>query len=140
MRHSLPAERDAFVGRATPLRELARRFDAGARLVSVLGIGGTGKTRLAHALRLELARRLSGRRLVLRSVAGARTSTASSRAVAQALDVPLGRDDPVAQLGNAIAGRGRCLVILDNFEQVGAPCRGDARPLARSRRARRASS
>jgi predicted ATPase len=39
-------------------------------------------------------------------------------AVAQGLDVPLGRDDPVVQLGHAIAGRGACLVILDNFEQV----------------------
>ncbi|MFC2172752.1 tetratricopeptide repeat protein, partial [Acidobacteriota bacterium] len=32
--------------------------------------------------------------------------------------VPLGKDDPVIQLGHAIAGRGRCLVVLDNFEQV----------------------
>ena len=39
-------------------------------------------------------------------------------AVAQGLDVPLGKDDPVTQLGHAIAGRGQCLVILDNFEQV----------------------
>ncbi len=47
IRHSLPAERDAFVGRSEPLAELARRFDSGARLVSVLGIGGAGKTRFA---------------------------------------------------------------------------------------------
>ncbi|MBL8307059.1 MAG: hypothetical protein JNM33_10205, partial [Rubrivivax sp.] len=47
LRHSLPAERDAFVGRRDTLQELARRFDEGARLVSLLGIGGTGKTRLA---------------------------------------------------------------------------------------------
>src|SRR6185436_11924021 len=39
-------------------------------------------------------------------------------AVAQGLDVPLGKDDPVSQIGNAIAGRAHCLVILDNFEQV----------------------
>jgi predicted ATPase len=32
--------------------------------------------------------------------------------------VPLGQSDPVVQLGQAIAGRGNCLVILDNFEQV----------------------
>jgi len=32
--------------------------------------------------------------------------------------VPLGIDDPVVQLGHAIAGRGPCLVILDNFEQI----------------------
>ena len=44
--HSLPAERDAFVGRREPLAELARRLEAGARLISVLGLGGTGKTRL----------------------------------------------------------------------------------------------
>ena len=43
---------------------------------------------------------------------------ASLHAVAQGLDVPLGKDDPVIQLGHSIAGRGKCLVILDNFEQV----------------------
>jgi tetratricopeptide (TPR) repeat protein len=32
--------------------------------------------------------------------------------------VPLGKSEPVHQLGAAIAGRGSCLVILDNFEQV----------------------
>jgi predicted ATPase len=39
-------------------------------------------------------------------------------AMAQALGAPLGASDPVAQLGEMLAGRGRCLVILDNFEQV----------------------
>jgi predicted ATPase len=40
--------------------------------------------------------------------------------VAGVLDVSLGKTDPVSQLGNAIAGRGRCLMILDNFEQLTA--------------------
>ncbi|MBK8738304.1 MAG: adenylate/guanylate cyclase domain-containing protein [Betaproteobacteria bacterium] len=44
--HSLPAERDSFIGRAEVLAKLQGRFDYGARLVSVLGVGGTGKTRL----------------------------------------------------------------------------------------------
>jgi predicted ATPase len=39
-------------------------------------------------------------------------------AVAGSLGVQIGRGDPVEQLGHAIAGRGRCLMILDNFEQV----------------------
>lgn len=36
----------------------------------------------------------------------------------KALDVPLGEDDPVVQLGHAIARRSRCLVLLDNFRKV----------------------
>ena len=39
-------------------------------------------------------------------------------AVAQGLDMALGRSDPVQQIAAAIAGRGSCLVVLDNFEQV----------------------
>ena len=46
-RHTLSAEHDAFVGRRSTLQELARRFDGGARLVSLLGIGGCGKSRMA---------------------------------------------------------------------------------------------
>ena len=38
--------------------------------------------------------------------------------MAQGLDLPLDRSEPVAQIGRALAGRGLCLVILDNFEQV----------------------
>src|SRR5262249_37545450 len=34
------------------------------------------------------------------------------------LDIPLSKEDPVVQLGHALVGRGPCLVILDNFEQV----------------------
>jgi predicted ATPase len=32
--------------------------------------------------------------------------------------VPLGKADPLLQVGDALAGRDDCLVILDNFEQV----------------------
>ncbi len=117
IRHSLPAERDAFVGRKTMLQELARRFDGGARLVTLLGIGGCGKTRLAtHFGWLELGSFPGG--VWFCDLAPARDAEGVAYAVAQGLDVPLGKDDPVTQLGHAIAGRGACLVVLDNFEQV----------------------
>jgi predicted ATPase len=48
----------------------------------------------------------------------ARSVEGIASAVAGRLGVPLGREDPIEQLGHAFAGRGRCLVILDNFEQV----------------------
>ena len=48
MRHNLAPERDAFIGRSTELRALAHKLDGGARLLTVLGPGGTGKTRLVR--------------------------------------------------------------------------------------------
>ena len=115
--HSLPAERDAFVGRREPLADLARRLNAGARLVSVLGIGGTGKTRLVTRFGWSALGDFPGG-VWFCDLSQARSLDGIVYAVAQGLDVPLGKDDPVTQLGHAIAGRGKCLVILDNFEQV----------------------
>ncbi len=117
IRHSLPAEGDAFVGRAQALVDLSRRIQSGARLVSVLGVGGTGKTRLVTRYGRSWLGEFPGG-VWFCDLATARGVDGIASAAAQGLDVPLGRDDPVAQLGHAIAGRGRCLVILDNFEQV----------------------
>ncbi|HSN34116.1 MAG TPA: tetratricopeptide repeat protein, partial [Ideonella sp.] len=117
VRHNLPAERDVFVDRQTTLAELARRFEQGARLVSILGIGGTGKTRLATRFAWSWLGDFPGG-IWFCDLSAARDVDGIVRAVADALDVPLGRDDAVTQLGHAIAGRGRCLIVLDNFEQV----------------------
>ena len=116
MPHSLPADRDAFVGRHADLRELARRLDDGARLVTVLGIGGAGKTRLVKRFGWTRLGDFPGG-VWFCDLTEARSIDGIAAAVARSLDVPLAAD-PIAQLGNAIAGRGRCLVILDNFEQV----------------------
>jgi predicted ATPase/class 3 adenylate cyclase len=117
MRHSLPSESDAFVGRTDALAQMSRRIQSGARLVSVLGIGGTGKTRLV----LRYGRSWLGEYpggVWFCDLAPARGVDGIVSAVAQGLDISLGSDDPVVQLGRAIAARGTCLVILDNFEQV----------------------
>lgn len=117
LRHSLPAERDAFVGRRSALQELARRFDAGARLVSVLGIGGAGKTRLATRFGWSWLGDFPGG-VWFCDLAPARGVEGLVSAVAQGLQLPLGSDDPVQHIGQAIAGRGPCLVLLDNFEHL----------------------
>ena len=115
--HSLPSEPDAFIGRADALRTLATLIAAGTRLVNVHGMGGSGKTRLA----LHYGWRWLGDFATgcwFCDLSQARDLDGLVRAVAQGLQIPLGRADAVAQLGQAIAGRGECLVILDNFEQV----------------------
>jgi predicted ATPase/class 3 adenylate cyclase/Tfp pilus assembly protein PilF len=115
--HSLPAERDAFVGRRESLAKLQARFDDGARLVSVLGIGGSGKTRLVTRFGWDSLAQFPGGAWFC-DLAQARSLDGIVHAVAQGLGLSLGKDEPVTQIGHAIAGRGHCLVILDNFEQV----------------------
>jgi len=117
LRHSLPAERDRFVGRGLALRELADRIHAGSRLVSILGPGGTGKTRFVQRFAWNWLGDFAGGAWFC-DLSQARSLDGIFHAVAQGLGVTLGRADPLEQLGNALAGRGPCLVILDNFEQV----------------------
>lgn len=114
---SLPVEPDAFVGRNDDLLALAALVDGGGRLVSILGPGGTGKTRLVTRYAwLWLGAYPGG--VWFCDLSDARSVNGIVAAVSRTLDVALGPGDSVEQLGHALAGRARCLVILDNFEQV----------------------
>lgn len=120
--HRLPAERDPFVGRIGTLARLAQSLAGQARLVTLLGMGGIGKTRLA----LRHARRWLGDYpggAWFCDLAAARGLDGVVHAVAQGLDIALGKTDPVRQIAAAIASRGPCLVIVDNFEQVAVHAR-----------------
>jgi hypothetical protein len=113
----LPAERDAFVGREVDVTAISRLVDDGARLVNLTGIGGTGKTRLAVRYAWASLGAWAGGAWFCDATT-ARAVPGICNAVGMAMDVPLTDADPVVQLGNAIRGRGRCLVVVDNFEQV----------------------
>src|SRR5690349_7630104 len=56
---NLPGQLGSFVGRGRELREV-RRLLAGARLVTLTGMGGTGKTRLALRATLDVRRAFPG--------------------------------------------------------------------------------
>lgn len=114
--NSLPAERELMIGRSAELLALDRQYRDGARLITITGAGGMGKTRLA----LRYAWNWLGEHpggVWFCDLSSALSADGLDFAVSQGLGVPLGKD-PVAQLARAIAGRGRCLVVLDNFEQV----------------------
>jgi predicted ATPase/DNA-binding winged helix-turn-helix (wHTH) protein len=114
-----PAERDSFVGRDAELHSLAQQWVGGARLVTLTGAGGSGKTRLARRYALKSFEVWPGG-VYFCDLSEARSQDGICFAMASALGVQLTGEDPVALLGHAIAGRGRCLLILDNFEQVSA--------------------
>ena len=112
---SVPAERDRLVGLGKELGALAERLGAGARLVTVLGPGGVGKTRLA--LHFARNRQAGGASAWFCDLSAAWTLDAIAAAVASALELPLDTD-PIARIGRGLAHRGDVLIVLDNFEQV----------------------
>lgn len=109
------AGRDQFVGRAADLAAMHKRLAGGARLLTLKGPGGTGKTRLARRYGAEQEAAWPGG-VVFCDLTEAHTGDAVVAAVAQALELASGAGD--AQISAALAGRGKALLILDNLEQV----------------------
>jgi predicted ATPase/Tfp pilus assembly protein PilF len=116
-RHTLPGEPDQLIGREAELAGLGREIDRGARLITIVGPGGMGKTRLALRYGWHGLEAWTGG-VWFCDLAEAKGVDGIVTGVAAGLGVPLGKEDPIEQLGHAIAGRGRSLIILDNFEQV----------------------
>ncbi|MBL8742203.1 MAG: ATP-binding protein, partial [Myxococcales bacterium] len=113
MRHAA----GTFVGRSSELERLARLLEEGKRLITIWGVGGIGKSRLAH----EFAA-LSSRRSWTVDVAEAAGAEGLTMALARALGVPVGsaraNKDIVSQLGRSIASRGDALIVLDGFDHL----------------------
>src|SRR5918911_2495518 len=114
---TIPAPPTPLLGRErelATLAELCRREDV--RLVTLTGIGGIGKTRLA----IELARRLApefrdGARMA--DLASIHDPALVPRALLQALDLPDAAQDPEEALVQALGGA-QLLLLVDNLEQV----------------------
>ena len=114
---NLPVRLDSFFGREPEIEDLEKRVAEGQRLITLLGAGGTGKTRLSQRFGGKMLAQFPGG-VWFADLTEARSLSGILSAMGTALDVPLTQKDPEAQLANAIMGRGRVLIILDNFEQV----------------------
>ncbi len=116
---NLPVEVDEFVGRDAEFNDLNRLLSGGdARLVTIVGPGGVGKTRLVTRLGLlNLDNYPDGVWLV--ELADVTDPAGVAPAIAAALRMPHlpSGDDPLAALSTFLASR-TCLLLLDNYEQV----------------------
>ncbi|HEU5099909.1 MAG TPA: tetratricopeptide repeat protein, partial [Roseiflexaceae bacterium] len=137
LRHNLPAQTTPFIGREIELTELAQLLAVpNIRLVTILGPGGMGKTRLAIALAEQLAaaeRYPDGVCFV--SLAAVEAMEHLVPALAEALDFPLdtGKQQtrsPRQQVSDYLSEK-QLLLILDNLEQLigGADAVGDVAEL-----------
>jgi predicted ATPase/DNA-binding winged helix-turn-helix (wHTH) protein len=113
--HNLPSDRTPLLGRDGAIDSAAGAL-AAHRLVTLLGIGGSGKTRLAVAAGRSVVERFSGGVWFV-DLVPVDDERSIAVAIAHACGVALSPGDAPAQLARALAER-RCLVILDNAEHV----------------------
>jgi predicted ATPase/DNA-binding SARP family transcriptional activator len=116
--HNLPAPPSRLIGRETELEEIVALLgQPHARLLTLIGPGGVGKTRLALAVASELANELADG-VCFVSLAAVRELELVIPAIARALGIREEPDStPLAQLRAVLADR-HLLLVLDNFEQV----------------------
>ena len=119
-RHNLPVQLTSFVRRDAELAELAALTE-GARLVTLTGSGGCGKTRLAlHAAAGRVGEHADG--VWLAELAALRDPTQVAAAVADAAQARLrGPDNGPAELAGVIGHRD-LLLVLDNCEHLIGAC------------------
>jgi predicted ATPase/DNA-binding SARP family transcriptional activator len=115
--NNLPSFASSFVGRRRELDELSRAFER-ARLVTLTGVGGSGKTRLA----IEFAHRaaLTGRYpdgVWLVEFAGVSHSDDVGSVVATALGLSMPGEPWIDAVVKQLSDR-RLLLVLDNCEHV----------------------
>jgi predicted ATPase/DNA-binding SARP family transcriptional activator len=115
-RHNLPAPVSSFVGRETELAEVERLLRE-SRLVTLTGVGGVGKTRLAVEASARAAPDFADG-VVFVDLSGLVEPARVAGHVAGVLDVREQPDTPVADQLAASLRDSELLLVLDNCEHL----------------------
>ena len=115
--NNLPTQVSVFLGRDAELRDLRTLIDDKTRLITLIGPGGMGKTRLAlQAAADQLDRFDDG--LFFVDLTAERDPNGVFSAIVRAIGLErVGEALPLDALKSGLAGK-HMLLLLDNFEQV----------------------
>jgi hypothetical protein len=114
-RAALPTPRTALVGREAEVREVVELLSGGARLLTLTGPGGCGKTRIALAAAAGLEGAFPDG-VYFVPLDGVADADAMAGLVADTLDAPAALSTR-ERLAQQLADR-RLLLVLDNLEQI----------------------
>jgi predicted ATPase/class 3 adenylate cyclase len=117
LRHNLPLQATSFVGRAAELAELRSLVSGGSRLVTIVGPGGIGKSRLALQVAAEAVDG-AGDGVWLVELAPVADPELVARTVAAVLQFREEPGRPMLDTLVDVVGDRYLLVVLDNAEHV----------------------
>jgi predicted ATPase/DNA-binding XRE family transcriptional regulator len=112
----LPTPATPFIGRNNELTQILGRLSKG-RLLTLLGPGGIGKTRLAITAAQHVQANFADGTLFV-PLSAISDPAKIPQALFQALHLPLAGTDPPMLQAQRLLGRRQMLLILDNFEQL----------------------
>jgi len=112
-----PVPSTPLLGREDTLASATDRLRDGARVLSITGYGGTGKTRFAIELFRRLAREYPGGAAFV-SLASVTNAAEVLPTVGTTLDIAEAAGRSALDAIATVIGDGRALLVLDNLEQV----------------------
>ena len=114
---TVPRRRSSLVGRASDIDAILTRLDV-SPAVTLVGVGGVGKTSLAFAVASRIEQTEDALVHVV-ELASTRDAAAVARVVADSLGLPATSErSPEDVLVQLLSAEGRTLLVLDNCEQI----------------------